>query len=228
MESMVLHRWLLAGILLPLSACHFDSSTYNPDFGDEQVGEGADPGGEAPDAPDRPTPAPTYFASGESTSAGQLVEGSYADVLELDGQAEVIRAEVESELEKLRHEWIFEDVPAGQYELTLVAHPYSPVDIEFFNVDYQAGAQARTPILVMPSGDTMTSFVARVDVSVQADVEIRARLQDGARVLEEEPSGPGIGFGFGNGFGNGDDGPEAYRALGVDYVVLTLKNSITK
>jgi hypothetical protein len=221
----MVYRWLFAGILFSASACHFDSSTANLDFGDDA--EDSEPGSDptAPDSPDRPTPAPTYFASGETTTEGALEQGSYEDIFVQDDTAEVIRAEVKSSLEKLSHTWTFENVPAGQYELTLVAHPYSP-ELEFFKVDYKAGSKDSTQVLVMPSGSTMTSFVARVDVATQTDVEIRAKLQDGATVVEEEPE-PGIGFGWPGGFHNGND-PVAYRALGVDYIVLTQKNSITK
>ena len=212
-------------MLLLAPACSFDGSSTYLDEDEPKVGEPVG-GGSTSDVPD---PARIYLASGESTTDGEIVSGSFLDAATHDGTAEVIRAEVQSEVEKLKHKWKFAAVPAGLYELTLVAHPYSPIDVEYFTVDYKlAGARERTQILLMPAGDSMTSFSGPVDLVVQADVEIRAWLVDEAGVLDDPPSGPGQGMGSGGGGNDKGEEAAAYRALGVDYIALTQIVHISK
>lgn len=222
---MRLHHWFFAGVLISASACAFDGST---DYESEGRRVGDPVQGDPTQNPPGPEPVPTFFASGEITSQGQLLEGSYLDVVDLDGNTEFILAEIQSEVEKLEHRWDFSALPAGQYELTFVAHPQSPMDQEYFTVDFRlSGSSTRTQIMILPTGDRMSEFVGRVDLPADADVEIRARLVDDAGVLDE-PSGPGMGWwSASNGNDDDDDKPSPYRALEVDFVRLTQTNLFT-
>ncbi len=184
---------ILAGLALTFGACAFDGSTESYDFGDPETDTG-DPetnideplAAVADPAEPPPTSSIIFTASTEETRRGDLIEGSVLDSHESDGFAEVILAEVSKNSEKLEHDWEFGIVPAGTYELALVALPYGPNVDDLFVVDYKTD-MGRTKLLLLASSETMTTYSATIELPEETQIRLRVKLSGGTASMGANP-----------------------------------------
>jgi hypothetical protein len=228
MVTMPHRRWICTAILLTATfttACHFDPSTDNDVLDPEQLDEPADEGDSTlnPKPPEAETSL-LLHAVREDIRRGYLVDGDFRATTTMDKTVEKILGELSSDTELLKQRWYLDAVPEGQYEMTLVAKAYSPIDPERYQVSYRMSDSSDwMELFRFSSGSVLTSHVYRVDVPSLGDLEIEATLMDDAPIVEQSEDGisfnnwPGSGN---NGNGNSYEVQKAYRILSVDYLGL--------
>ncbi len=161
MRSLVLSSLVLAG-------CQFDGSGV-PSTGDLPAFSDSDTA--SPESQE----ATEFVASSEETKRG-LLTGTYVESHVLDGQSETILAEIDKGNERLEHRWFFDEIPAGQYQLTLVVLPVAPEDVSF-NVQFKTETRkGHADLFLLAANGLYMSYEGEISLSEATTLELKLKL----------------------------------------------------
>jgi hypothetical protein len=180
---------LLLGLILVLGGCTFDGNT-NVDVSTGGQNDGETTG--------------IFSATGEDTKKGGLVEGTYLDSNFADGVSQVILAETNRDSERLKHTWELGPMPAGSYELTIVAHASTPASVDEFFLEYETDlGGGNTHLLYLGASNAVESYSSLVTLSAESSLLLSVELDDKLATTD------------------GSDNPIPLRQISVDYIALS-------
>ena len=182
--SMTSQAVLLSAVFC-VGACQFDATGEA-----EDSIPGAERPGDTKTGNDTPTEPTVLVATSENTKHGSLALGNYIDSHAVDGNFETILAELaKGNDEKLEHNWLFEAVPAGVYEISMVVLPTGPNEYDGFSVEYASeGVKGHTELFVLEVSDSFRSYQGLIDLRETGDLELRTKLKGKTKAEGTEPA----------------------------------------